>query len=61
MPRLSAGHRQINLSFPADLLDRAKEGAAKADTTLTAEFRKTLERLARIKPKSREKNKSENT
>lgn len=46
MPRVSKGYDQLNLTFPAELIHAARKGAATRGTTLTAEVRRALERLA---------------
>jgi hypothetical protein len=69
MPTLASTHKQLYLAFPADLIDAAREGAAKKGETLTWSVEKHLNRLAgRPVPKTPRKrgrkinpDKSENT
>lgn len=69
MPVASPGFRQLNLTFPSDLVDDAKAGADKAGVSITWEVEKILHRLAGRKPpktprkRGRKKNleKSENS
>lgn len=53
MPTIARGHKQVNLTFPADLIDAAKVAAAANGRSLTFEIERFLHRLAGRKvPKS---------